>query len=74
MKQKRFKLISARIEKSLSQDELAERLRKKGFAITTSMYRDIELGRRQRVEVELACAIAKEVGRTIEEIFLDLSA
>lgn len=70
MSKKRSKLIAARVEINLSQEELTMRLNKKGYMITTSMYRDIELGRRQRVEVELAFAIAKEVCRNVEEIFL----
>lgn len=74
MSKKRFKLIAARVETNLSQEQIATNLNEKGFTITTSMYRDIELGRHQRVEVELAFAIAKEVCRSVEEIFLTKSA
>lgn len=61
----RQELLNARKKAGLTQGQLAERV-----GINRTIYNKIERGKIKNVSVELALCIAKEINRSVNEIFL----
>lgn len=70
-KQKRHKLVAARIAAGYSsQEDFVKVLRENGVDIKLETYKNFESGRSKTVDVVIALEIARYLGKGVSEIFL----